>query len=105
MPETILIACSLDEAQLPDRAAAMARLGTSLVAVQADGRRAELGFATDRERVDEFVRAESGCCPFFEFDVANGGGETTLRVGAPEGGEWAVRSLVAGFVAGWGGLV
>lgn len=105
MPQTIPIACSLDQADLPDRASLMEALGRDLVAVQADGLRATLSFQTDQGRIEEFVRAESSCCPFFEFEVAHHGAEATLRIGAPEGAEWALRGLVAGFVAGWSGLV
>lgn len=105
MPQAIPIACSLDEEQRPDRAARMAELGAHLVAVQAAGSTAELSFEADRERVDRFVRDESSCCPFFEFTISEAGSATTLRVGGPPDGEWAVRGLVAGFVAAWGGLV
>ena len=105
MPQTIPIACSLDQAELPGRAKLMQELGGTLTAVEANGLRASLTFRCDRSRVEDFVAAESGCCPFFEFEVAEAGETTSLSVGAPEGGEWAVRGLVAGFVAGWGELV
>jgi hypothetical protein len=105
VPVTTPIACSLDQAELPDRAAEMARLGAQLVAVHAEGRRAELKFAADRGPIDQFVRDESRCCPFFEFEVSSNDLETTLAVSAPADGEWAVRGLVAGFVSSWGGLV
>ena len=105
MPETVPIACSLDQTELPDRADAMARLGEQLVAVEAGGAVAHLRFSAPRAKVEEFVRAESSCCPFFDFSVSDEDGETSLRVEAPEDGIWAVRGLVAGFIAGWGGLV
>ena len=105
MPQTIPIACSLDEADQPDRASLMDTLGRSLVAVQADGLQATLSFQTEKAQLDEFVQAESACCPFFEFDVTPNAEVTTIQIGAPEGGKWAVRGLVAGFVAGWSGLV
>ena len=105
MPQTIPIACSLDKADLPDRAGVMEALGRELVSVEADASHAILRFETDRARLDEFVKAESSCCPFFEFEVAAEAEVTTLRIAAPEGAEWALRGLVAGFVAGWSGLV
>jgi hypothetical protein len=105
MPETIPIACSFEQSELPDRAALMAELGAGLVAVEADGLHASLCFEECRAGLEDFVRAESDCCPFFDFQLSEERGQTLLRVGAPEGGEWAVRGLVAGFVAGWGGLV
>jgi hypothetical protein len=95
----------LTSPRLPGRAKAISALGENLVAVEAEGRSARLRFAADRERVEQFVRDESRCCPFFEFEVASRDGETTLSVGGPENAEWAVRGLVAGFVAGWEGLV
>jgi hypothetical protein len=105
MQETIPIACSLEQADLPDRAEAMALLGRDLIAVHASGPRATLIFTTDREAVDQFVRDESRCCPFFDFGVSTADERVTLAVSARDDGAWAVRGLVAGFVAGWGGLV
>ena len=105
MPTTIPIACSLDQAALPERGAQMARLGRALTAVRAEGLRARLRFPLDRRaEVEAFVAAESDCCPFFAFEQAPRDGEIELTVSAPEGGEWAVRGLVAGFVAGWEAL-
>ncbi len=106
MPETIPIACSLDQADLPDRGRQMAELGGTMTAIQAEGSLAELRFpASQREPIEDFIRVESSCCPFFEFSLAESGGDLRLTVGAPADGKWAVRGLVAGFVAGWDGLV
>ncbi len=106
MTTPIPIACTLDEADLPERGAEMARLGESLIAVQADSGRALLRFPLEmRAEVETFVAAESTCCPFFAFEQSERNGDVELRVSAPEDGKWAVRGLVAGFVAGWGGLV
>ena len=106
MPETMPIACSLDAAELPDRVTRMAELGRSLVAVHAEGPGARLRFPVERRtEIDAFIAAESNCCPFFAFDTALIDGEVELSVTAPEDAEWAVRGLVAGFVAGWGSLV
>jgi hypothetical protein len=105
MPATDTIACSLDRTELSGRAELMARLGDALVAVEADGTQAVLRFESGREALDDFIRAESECCPFFDFALDAEPASTTLRINVPEGGEWAVRGLVAGFVARWGGLV
>jgi hypothetical protein len=106
MPETIPIACSLEPAELPDRAQLISALGESLEAVDAEGRQARLYFpATKEDELRQFMTSESSCCPFFSFDLTELDGRLELRVGAPEGSEWAVRGLVAGFVAGWGGLI
>lgn len=105
MPKTIPIACTLDQASRRDRVGVMAELGESLLAVEAEGRAASLSFAPERrESLEDFVRVESACCAFFEFELTTGADGTRLRVSAPEGADWAVRGLVAGFVAGWRGL-
>lgn len=104
MPQTIPIACSLDQAELGERAQLIEELGRSLLAVDAEAT-ATLRFAGGKVRLEQFVQVESACCPFFEFELSEEAETTTLRIGAPEGGETAVRALVAGFVAGWGGLL
>ena len=102
MPTTIPLACSLYQAGLSERRAQMATLGQPLTAVQAQGLTARLRFPIDqRAEVEVFVAAESGCCPFFTFRQTTLGEELELTIGAPAGGEWAVRGLVAGLVAGW----
>jgi hypothetical protein len=106
MPTTIPIACSLDQADRPERSAQMADLGKSLSAVFSEGRNARLRFPLhQRVALEAFVAAESSCCPFFSFEQTRVADEVELAVSAPDDGEWAVRGLVAGFVAGWGGLV
>ena len=57
-------------------------------------------FSGERERVDSLVAAESQCCSFFDFEVADDGKGVELKVVTPEGGEVPMRSLVAGVVAG-----
>jgi hypothetical protein len=94
--------CSLEASEIPERGRAMAELGTALVAVEAEGRTAAFRFGERAlPEVERFVRDESRCCPFFQFDVDRGGGEVRLEVGVPEGGEPILRGLVAGFAAGW----
>jgi hypothetical protein len=106
MATSIPIACSLDQTQLSDRRADVVDLGRALTAVQVEGAQARLRFrAQRRDEVERFVEAESSCCPFFDFRVIAGVDGVELRVEVPKDGEWAVRGLVAGFVAGWEGLV
>lgn len=106
MPETIPIACSLEQTERPGRAALVAELGAKLEAVDAEGLNARLAFpATQRAALEEFTAAETECCPFFIFELAEAGDRIDLHIRASEGGDWAVRGLVAGFVAGWGGLL
>lgn len=105
MPDPIPIACRLEQRELPARAKLMATLGHDLQAVEADGLAARLRFGPElRPELEAFVKAESQCCPFFTFAVRDEPDRVRLEVAAPEDGEWAVRGLVAGFVAGWGGL-
>jgi hypothetical protein len=73
-----------------------------MLAVDAAGQRATLRFPVERrEGVEGFIRLESACCPFFDFRVVETDGLVELRVSTAPEGEWAVRALVAGFVAGW----
>ena len=100
------IACSLQGADLPDRAEWMRELGQSLVGVDADRGRARLRFEAGRHaELAEFVAAESACCSFFDFGLTTENSTADLSIDAPEDAAWAVRGLVAGFVAGWGALV
>ena len=106
MPDTIPIACSLDQAELPERARHLADLGQALIGVRAEGAAATLRFPAERSAdVDAFIDAESSCCPFFTISKTEGGDSVELAISAPADGEWAVKGLVARFVAGWGGLV
>jgi hypothetical protein len=100
------IACSLERAEMEGRAKLMAALGQDLEAVEAEAHEANLHFSADRrEELEEFVLAESRCCPFFTLAVIDEPDRVRLDVSAPATGAWAVRGLVAGFVAGWEGLV
>ena len=105
MSDSAPFSCSLDESQKTDRAKLITHLGERMLALEAGGERAVLRFPVDRrESVEDFVRAESACCPFFGFAVLESDGLLELRVSAPSGAESVVRGLVAGFVAGWRAL-
>jgi hypothetical protein len=106
LPTTIPIACSLEAAERPQREASLKGLGRTLAAVEAEGLEARLAFPSIRRAdLEAFVEAESGCCPFFDFAITDEDERVHLEVRAPEGGEWAVRGLVAGFISGWGELL
>ncbi len=48
-----------------------------------------------RVEVDDLVRREQACCPFFTFDVSTHGDELWLQVVAPpEGMEMLLRSIL-----------
>lgn len=95
------IACSLSADELTDRITHLRTLGERLEAVEAAGARATFRFGGDRDPVDAFVELEQRCCPFFEFEVQAEGELVRLDVGAPDGAEPFVRSLVAACVGGW----
>ena len=102
MPQETPIACTLTEAERPERAASAAELGTrALVGVEVSESHAKLRFEGEREGVQELVAAESECCAFFDFSLSGEGELTELDVRAPEDGQWALRGLVAGIVSGW----
>ncbi|MGF2075885.1 hypothetical protein, partial [Enterococcus casseliflavus] len=65
-----------------------------------DGHVGRLSFhADDRTvaRVDEFLRMEKDCCPFFDFRVTRGGDALQVEVRGPEGAEPMVAGLVEAF--------
>ncbi|MBA0127486.1 hypothetical protein H0B56_18225 [Haloechinothrix sp. YIM 98757] len=63
-----------------------------------DDRHAVLTFAPSSEHlVREFVREESSCCSFFDFDVRDTGDAVRLRVSAPHGAERMLQALVGAF--------
>ncbi|SNR68794.1 hypothetical protein SAMN06265360_114143 [Haloechinothrix alba] len=63
-----------------------------------DDRHAVLTFASRSDHlVREFVREESGCCSFFDFDIRDTGDAVRLRVSAPHGAEQMLQALVSAF--------
>jgi hypothetical protein len=101
MPAELPIACSLSASELPGRMTEMAELGCdALVDARVDGARAQLRFVAGagvRERVERFVEAESRCCAFLSFALAEAPGEVVLRIDAPAGAEGVLAELVAAF--------
>lgn len=106
MPVEVPIACTLSEADLPQRLADARALGAdALIGVEVTGQRARLRFNGERERVEQLAAAESRCCSFLEFELEQSKEVVELEIRCPEGGEPILRSLVAAIVAGWeGGL-
>lgn len=90
------IACTLEAAEMADRAREMAKLGDeALAGVHLDGTRAVLRFRDAHERVEWLAEAESRCCNFLEFAVDTAGEETTLEVRTPDGADQVLREWVA----------
>ena len=101
MPEELPIACSLSAAEFPARMAQMAELGRdALVDARVDGAHAQLRFVAGeavRERVERFVEAESRCCAFLTFALADTPGEMVVSIDAPMDAEGVLAELVAAF--------
>jgi hypothetical protein len=93
------IACNLGAGDLSARRLALAELGRAslLRADRADGRH-ELRFRGDagtRAALEAIVAAEAECCPFLALSIVESGGELTLSIEAPEGGEEIADALAA----------
>ena len=92
------IACTLTEAQIPARRAEMAALARDLVSADARETRAVLRFRAapgTRERVADFVAAESRCCAFLRMELRDDRGALTLTIDGPDGSEPVVGELVS----------
>lgn len=104
MPTEVPIACTLGGSDRRARAVAIRELGEqALIGLDASDRRARLRFQGQRDRVEALVAAESQCCAFLQFTMAEDGEETEVEIRTPEGGEPLLRALVAAVVAGWEG--
>jgi hypothetical protein len=104
MSEPTPIACTLGAAELPRRAAEIQALGLDgLLALERGDRQAVLRFRRDpgiRDRIDALVAAESRCCAFLGFDVAEERRATVLTITAPPGGEAVLSGLADLFAEG-----
>jgi hypothetical protein len=103
MNERTPIACSLTTEEMPARARSMEELAERLVALETRGTWATLEFEPGAAaHLADFVREESDCCPFFEFDLDTEPAVARLGVGVPDDGVPALRGLIAGFLGEWG---
>jgi hypothetical protein len=97
------IACGLGEGDLRDRQRSLAELGrASFLGADGGGGRHRLRFRGDpgtRAALEAIVAAERECCPFLDLSVGESGGELTLSIEAPEGGEEIADALAEGFKA------
>ena len=105
MVELPAIACSLNEKELKSRTDLASELGRAgLLDVATSGPQADLVFDGNtiaRIHIDEFVDAESKCCPFFSFRIEEFDSRIRLEIKAPSDGVELTRGLVAGFMDGW----
>ena len=97
------ISCSLGESDLRTRQRSLAELGrVSLLGADGGEGRHTLRFRGDagtRAALEAIVEAERECCPFLALSIAQSGGELTLSIEAPEGGEETADALAASFRA------
>jgi hypothetical protein len=92
------IVCTLTGAQLPARRAEMAAIARDLVSADAWATRAVLRFRAaheTRERVADFVAAESHCCAFLRMELRDDRDALTLSIDGPAGSEPVVGELVS----------
>jgi hypothetical protein len=98
------IACGLGEGDLRARQQRLAELGRASFRGADGGRgRHRLRFRGDpgtRAALEAIVVAERECCPFLDLSIGESGGETTLSIEAPEGGEEIADALAEAFRAG-----
>jgi hypothetical protein len=105
MSESAAITCSLTQTQMKKRTEYAAEIAEGrLLDLTTSGAKADLVFASTESSIthfEEFVDAESKCCPFFTFKVEPAGETVRLSIEAPEDAAPLTRGLVAGFTAGW----
>ncbi|HEY1852972.1 MAG TPA: hypothetical protein VGG40_00165 [Solirubrobacterales bacterium] len=78
--------CSLDGSELLSQRERYAEIGRSALGFErsAGSLTVTLGPAVDRALVEEAVRIERGCCPFFEIELDPGEGRLTIGVAEAE---------------------
>lgn len=105
MADPTPIACSLDAGKLRERLTEIEAVGAErLIEKTREGERHVLRFRADAEterRLEEIVAAESRCCAFLDLELTREGGELTLTLAAPDGGEEIAAELAASFAGGW----
>ena len=89
MRETPPIACTLSPDDMPQRAADIRALGRdALLTVERSEARATLRFRRDpstRARVETILAAESKCCAFIDFELADAGDAIVLTPAGAQG--------------------
>jgi hypothetical protein len=92
------IACSLTPDQRSARRAALVELVEhALLDTQLTGRITLRRDERSESALDEFVRAERECCPFFDLTVTTHSDTLVLDIGGPDGAEPMIATLVAAF--------
>jgi hypothetical protein len=92
------IACSLTAEQLPARRAALVELVEhALLDARVSGRVTFRRDERSEAALDEFVRAERECCPFFDLEVTPYSDTLVLEIGGPADAEPLITALVEAF--------
>jgi hypothetical protein len=94
------IACSLSADELPRRLAEIRAIGRdALLGVTPEAALRFRAGEPTRARLEAIIAAESQCCSFLRFELAERHGELVLSVTAPEGAEPIAQDLVNAFAA------
>lgn len=95
------VACSLSGGEATVRAVEVARLGTeSLISASVFSGTATMRFEPSaKTELESVISAESACCPFFKFELAETNDYIDVLVSAPEDAGQALKELVAAFGA------
>ena len=100
MSSRLPIACTLSADERPARLAELSAVGRQLSSAEVEGSRAVLRFTggpDTAERLAAVVAAESQCCAFLTFELADDGPNVTLTVKAPAGTEPLLHDFVGTF--------
>jgi len=93
--------CSLDEPGMREPRARYSRIARSVTSVErrADVIRLSLSADFDRRTLDELIKVEAECCPFFRFALSEARSQLEISVDDPEMLP-ALDAIAAGLVAG-----
>ena len=78
--------CSLDEPGMREQRARYARIARSVMSLdrRADLIRVSLSADFDRRTLDELIKVEAECCPFFRFALNEARAQLEISVDDPE---------------------
>ena len=98
MSDPTQYACTLTTVELPDRIEQLDTLNENLLSRERNGQQVRLRFAASAaSTVEAFVRDESRCCSFYEFNLERTTDAVELWVVAPSEAEELLTSLYEAF--------
>ena len=101
MTDSTRYACTITPADVPDRVEQVRALTDGLVSRERDGQQVRLRFDPSVAPVVEaFVRDESRCCSFYEFNLEHSARAVELSVWAPAEAQQLLQSLYDAFGPG-----